>query len=115
MRALQPPGQSAVLFPQPLLIDEQRKALLESELACSSAFQLCPECFRHSVQFHRIQFLYGGLVQHVESFSLAGITAAASSADRNSERRERFHAAARFAPVPAAGWSGDRANASEST
>src|SRR5579883_599698 len=73
MRALKPSRQRAVLFPQPLLIDEQRKTLLESELACAGTFQLRPERLSHSVQFHRVQFFYGGLVQHVESFVWDGL------------------------------------------
>jgi hypothetical protein len=60
-------GQCAILFPQPLLVDEQTKALLESELAHVGVFQLSAEGIGHPVQFHRVQFFNRWLVQHVLS------------------------------------------------
>jgi hypothetical protein len=47
-------GECAVLFPQPLLVDEQAKALLEGELTHVGVFQLSAEGVGHSVQFHDV-------------------------------------------------------------
>jgi hypothetical protein len=58
----QAPRQGTVLFPQPLLIDDQRKAFLEAQLAGFSSFQLSTEGIRESVQFHSMKFLDGLLV-----------------------------------------------------
>jgi hypothetical protein len=52
MSGAQAPCQSAVLFPQPLLIDQQCKALFEAEQAGFGGFQLCTEGVSDSVQFH---------------------------------------------------------------
>jgi len=51
---LQTPRQCAILFPEPLLIDEQRIALLEAELARVGCLDLCAEGIGHSVQFHGV-------------------------------------------------------------
>src|SRR6266571_7192871 len=64
-RYLQSPRQRAVLLPEPLVIDEHPKTLLEAELAQVGGFQLRAEGIRHSVQFHGVQFLDRGLIQHV--------------------------------------------------
>src|SRR6266704_1036226 len=59
--------ECAVLFPQPLLVDEQAEALLEGKLAHVGVFQLSAEGIGHSVQFHGVQFLDRRLVEHVFS------------------------------------------------
>lgn len=51
---LQTARQSAILFPEPLLIDEHREALLEAELTGIGRLDLRAEGVRHSVQFHRM-------------------------------------------------------------
>src|SRR5215475_166769 len=85
--------QGAVLFPQPLLIDDQREAFLEAELAGFGGFQLSAEGVGQSVQFHGMQFLNGLLVEHVRSLceTSAGATAPAWWADRSKAVRGDFH------------------------
>jgi hypothetical protein len=51
----------------------RRKALLESELAHIGILQLRTESLGHAVQFHGVQLLNRGLIQHVGSFSLGGM------------------------------------------
>ena len=51
---LQTARQGAILFPEPLLIDEQGEALLEAELAGIGRLDLRAEGVRHSVQFHGV-------------------------------------------------------------
>src|SRR5580698_5911855 len=102
--------QSAVLFPEPLLIDEQAKAFFETELAHVGGLQLSAEGIRHSVQLHGVQFFNRGLVQHGFSW-LVWSTATAWSADRSNARRARFHVPDRHDPAPARGWTADPSNA----
>ena len=64
----QTPGQSAILFPQPLLIDEHGKAFFKAELTGFGGFQLRAEGVGDSVQFHGVKFLDGLLIQHRDSF-----------------------------------------------
>ena len=88
----QTPGQCAILFPQPLLIDQQRKAFFEAELAGVGGFQLCAEGVGHSVQFHGVKFLDGLLIQHCEFLSvMSRATAPAWWADRSTAVRAGFH------------------------
>ena len=54
LRELQSSRQRTVLLPEPLLIDEHSKALLEAELAHVGGFQLRAEGLGHTVQFHGI-------------------------------------------------------------
>ena len=61
----QTPCQRPILFPQPLLIDQQGKAFFEAELAGFGGFQLSAEGVGDSVQFHGVKFFDGLLVQHV--------------------------------------------------
>jgi len=58
----QAPCQGAVLLPKPLLINEQREAFFEAELAGFGGFQLRAEGVGDSVQFHGVKFLDGLLV-----------------------------------------------------
>ena len=67
---LQTARQSAILFPEPLLIDEHRETLLKAELAGIGRLDLCAEGVRHSVQFHRVKFFNGGLIQHDGPFKV---------------------------------------------
>jgi hypothetical protein len=60
-------SECAVLFPEPLLVDEQAKALLKGELTHVGVFQLSAEGVGHSVQFHGVQLLDRWLVEHVVS------------------------------------------------
>jgi hypothetical protein len=46
--------QSAILFPEPLLIDEQGETLLEAKLTGIGRLDLRAEGVRHSVQFHGV-------------------------------------------------------------
>jgi hypothetical protein len=62
MGGSQTPRQGAVLFPQPLLIHQQREAFFEAELAGFGGFQLCTEGIGESMQFHGVQFIEGLLV-----------------------------------------------------
>jgi hypothetical protein len=64
----QAPRQGAVLFPDPLLIDQQRQAFFEAELSNFGSLQLSAEGVGKSVQFHGMQFFDGLLIQHVSSF-----------------------------------------------
>ena len=64
----QTPSQGAVFFPQPLLIDEQRKAFLEAELSGFGGFQLSAESVGDSVQFQGVKFLDSLLIQHKSFF-----------------------------------------------
>jgi hypothetical protein len=60
----QAPRQSAILFPEPLLIHEHGKAFFEAELGGFGGFQLRAEGVGDSVQFHGVKFIDGLLVQH---------------------------------------------------
>src|SRR5712691_1501275 len=75
--------QSTVLFPEPLLIDQQSQAFLKAELARIRGFQLSAEGIRHSVQFHGVKFFNRLLIQHADSFRTT--TAPAWWADRSNE------------------------------
>jgi len=55
-------GQCSILLPQPLLVHEHAKALLESELAHIGVSQLLAEGIGHSVQFHGVQLFDRWLV-----------------------------------------------------
>jgi hypothetical protein len=61
----EPPSQSPVLFPEPLLIHQQAEAFFEAELAGIGGFQLRVEGIGHSVQFHGVEFFNRLLIQHV--------------------------------------------------
>ena len=54
VRGAQPPRQSAILFPEPLLIDEQGETLLEAKLTGIGRLDLRAERVRHSVQLHGV-------------------------------------------------------------
>src|SRR5580692_5299816 len=82
--------QGPVLFPEPLLIHQQRKTFFEAELAGLCSFQLCAEGVRHPMQLHNVKFLYRWLIQHTDSFPTAA-TAPAWWADRNNGVRAGFH------------------------
>src|ERR1041384_3897134 len=94
MRRSQAPGQGAVLFPKPLVIDEQREAFFEAELTGFGGFQLSAEGIGDSVQFHRVKLFHRLLVQHIDSSwsSAPAATAPAWWADRSSSVRAGFHA-----------------------
>ena len=63
------PRQSAVLFPEPLLIDDQGKAFFEAQLTGFGGFQLRTESVGESMQFHRMKFVDGLLIQHMSFLS----------------------------------------------
>ena len=58
----QAPLQCAVLFPEPLLIDQQAESFFEAQLCGVSSFQLCSEGVCHAVQFHRLELVQRGLI-----------------------------------------------------
>src|SRR6266853_3735712 len=57
--------QSPILFPQPLVIDQQSETFFKTELVGLGGFQLSAEGIRHPVQFHGVQFLVGGLIKYI--------------------------------------------------
>jgi len=61
---LQTTCQRPVFFPEPLPIDQQGKTFFETQLVQLGGFQLSTEGIGHAVQFHGVQFLNRGLVQH---------------------------------------------------
>src|ERR1041385_6193865 len=102
--------QCPVFFPEPLLIDQQRETLLETELAGIGVFQLPAECIGHSVELHDMEFLYRLLIQHASSFLRP--TAAAWSADRSNAVRADFHDEGRNERLPAPATVACRASSS---
>jgi hypothetical protein len=65
----QPPAECAVFLPRPLLIDQHGKSFFKAEVACIGCFQLYAEGIGHAVQFHRLEFLQSGLIQHCDFLS----------------------------------------------
>src|SRR5204863_4288039 len=110
------PCQCPVLFPKPLLIDEQREAFFEAEVAGVGGFQLSAEGVGNSVQFHGVKFIDGLLVQHRGSFLeiSAGATAPAWWADRSKTVRAGFHGEDQEGRPQDRAGVGGRASASES-
>jgi hypothetical protein len=53
--------QGFVLPPVPLVIDEQGQSFFEAELADLGIFSLTANGFSHAEEFHRMEFLDGGL------------------------------------------------------
>jgi hypothetical protein len=50
----QPAPQGPILFPQPLLIDQQGKTFFKTELVRLGGFQLSAEGIGHPVHFHGV-------------------------------------------------------------
>src|SRR5690242_21948645 len=82
--------EGAVFFPEPLLVHQQAEAFFKAELMRTGAFQLLAEGLGHAVQFHDLEFLDGGLIQHAKIlFRMELVIAAAWWADRSTALRER--------------------------
>jgi hypothetical protein len=63
----QPALQSVILFPVPLLIDQQGKPLLEAQLTnpvLLSSIGLRPKGFSHAIEAQGVQLLQSLLIQH---------------------------------------------------
>src|SRR3954452_8697044 len=107
----QTPRQRTILFPKPLLIDEQRKACFEAQMAGFRGFQLSAEGVGDSVQFHGVKFVDGLLVQHVVPFYVRAI-APAWWADRSTAVRGGSRAEGQARRSPDRAGFGGRASAS---